>query len=857
MAQENERKSSLFLTSWGGACSLLLLLWPWFWCGEYTYNSSALRAVVLPLGAVIALFVIIPSKQGFMLSERWQALSIPGRNIILLLFLFFAWNLVSWYFAAEPAAARMGLIFSGRLTLITVVAALLASNPKISLGILRSLLLSSTIVGLVVVVIYFTGWQEAYYAPDRMDFPFSMPSALGGVSMLGALGVLALLSRRLVRQDNPPDKLDDSPSSKLLLPGLFLTLIFCLAGIILSGTRSCLIGLLAGSWLLGLVSLKKTRTLYLVATVVVFAICGYAILDILLTPAGKLWVYNASWGTRPLYINEALRLFWQRPLLGWGPGCFAYGVQLYESMELFLHSARGGWIAAAHCEPAQVLSQLGLPGMLLWLVIYAGAFAVCWRQRHTTCGLLLLIMLAGIFVDNLFSPAYHNAPDYSSLLALILGLAIACGSKAEAPRLESPPVQEKPPFTRMASFLLFRILLAVAALLVALTSLQAWYSQRLLAECVHSFNRGLMLMETGAAEESIKKVFADAEAQALAAMQNAIELDNWQRAAGFHIQAIDEQGDPSRLEEQLRLNWEILERLPALSNVFERIIELAELRGESHEQFFALLQALHRQPYSYSFRTRIRIFLRNLDEKTFSELRNWRDNMELTSSVEDSLAWLSKSDWQYLEAVFLYQHQQKEKALELMSGINAAEVKITPFSSEYGAMLSDAERFEEAKAVLEPLCEKIPADPVALFSLASTLLREAAGERMGIAAPVIPGNPRYLPAFLSAAASSEAGLEKCTRAYQFLQRALQRSRGLPGAALLSSQFDLLNSQPSQAIKTLQQALSIYSHNEQLHAALIQIFLHCGSGKEALRALATARQKCPNSIIIEELAATAE
>jgi putative inorganic carbon (hco3(-)) transporter len=69
--------------------------------------------------------------------------------------------------------------------------------------------------------------------------------------------------------------------------------------------------------------------------------------------------------------NSALRMFEERPVLGWGPGTYAFQYAPFQrSKDLTVISTNFGDVGHAHSEYLGPLAESGFIGMISWLVVF-------------------------------------------------------------------------------------------------------------------------------------------------------------------------------------------------------------------------------------------------------------------------------------------------------------------------------------------------------------------------------------------------------------------------------------------------------------------------------------------------------
>ncbi len=191
-----------------------------------------------------------------------------------------------------------------------------------------------------------------------------------------------------------------------------ISLGFSFVGLILTGSKIALIALLA---VLGIRFLRarQTKTLYLVAALILIAALGWS----LVRPAGQK-AARVSLRDRTRYAREALDVWRAHPVIGLGAGTYPL-IALRETAGEINPSV------SVHNFYLQSLAELGLVGglMLLGLVIFLmrplwSAFASeAWALPAAA---LMLALHFGLEVDNLY-------PLLWVLLAILLGFSYRAG----------------------------------------------------------------------------------------------------------------------------------------------------------------------------------------------------------------------------------------------------------------------------------------------------------------------------------------------------------------------------------------------------------------------------------------------
>ncbi len=144
------------------------------------------------------------------------------------------------------------------------------------------------------------------------------------------------------------------------------------------------------------------------------------------------------------------------PVTGVGPGCFAYG---------YARNAITGYTRTAHQSYLQLASELGVPGLLLWLGIGLGSLVVLVRSRQQ---LIPAPLMAGVAAGVVASGCHALMDSDWQILAVLMTLSVLVGL-CYVPNVE---MTDRPAHASA------RKLTAVLALVVGLwVCLGAYYAQ--------------------------------------------------------------------------------------------------------------------------------------------------------------------------------------------------------------------------------------------------------------------------------------------------------------------------------------------------------------------------------------------
>ena len=140
----------------------------------------------------------------------------------------------------------------------------------------------------------------------------------------------------------------------------------------------------------------------------------------------------------------ALRMFDEKPFVGWGPGTYMFNYAPYQaSYDRTIISTDFGDMGTAHSEYLGPLSESGLPGLLTIVAVFFLAFFTgvkVYRKaadpRHRTLVLALLTGLSSYFIHgmmNNFLERDKAAVPFWGFLAILVVLDLYYGKQQEDP----------------------------------------------------------------------------------------------------------------------------------------------------------------------------------------------------------------------------------------------------------------------------------------------------------------------------------------------------------------------------------------------------------------------------------------
>ncbi len=336
--------------------------------GLLSYFDITPKIAILLFG--LSLILLYPTAN---ISNLHVLLRAPaGRWFVYLIGLTWLGSAIATAFSSYPLLSLNGgnwrrygfIVESGLLLFVLLSAAWLAADQNNIRALLRASVASGGLASLYGIAQYF-GWDPwlpaaAYQAGEG---PFTIvrpPGTLGHADYFAAwLVIVTFFGLALARLE---------PARWARLAALGVSILSSIA-IVLGGTRSALLGLLAGATVLVILNRPRIRTRAWMIGIAVAA-CGAIFF---LSPAGTQlrarvhWSTEDVWGgARLLLWRDSLRMALHHPLLGFGPETFATEFPRYESADL-ARSYPDFYHESPHNIFLDALTTRGAAGFLLLL----------------------------------------------------------------------------------------------------------------------------------------------------------------------------------------------------------------------------------------------------------------------------------------------------------------------------------------------------------------------------------------------------------------------------------------------------------------------------------------------------------
>ncbi len=185
-----------------------------------------------------------------------------------------------------------------------------------------------------------------------------------------------------------------------------------LLGLIFSGTRGSLLGLLVGlgGALVAYAVLMKNRPrlrLALMAAIGV-AVVGLGVLYLnrespLVHSMPAVYRFFSSWTggtgtTRFIAWRIAVDSWQERPIFGWGPNNFFYAFNKHYNPQSLEHGYGETWFDNAHNIILNTLAVQGLFGVLIYLGLFAMAIITLWQNKEDRQKNIHLVVLGSAFL---------------------------------------------------------------------------------------------------------------------------------------------------------------------------------------------------------------------------------------------------------------------------------------------------------------------------------------------------------------------------------------------------------------------------------------------------------------------------
>ncbi|HWR74824.1 MAG TPA: O-antigen ligase family protein [Bacteroidales bacterium] len=365
--------------------------------GSTGFDLSVPTEPVLALLLFITLFKLIVTRE--------FSAKLLRHPVTVLIGLYLLWTLVTSVTSTMPGVSFKTLAYrTWFIAGFYLIAAQMFSGERFQ----RRYIIAYS-AGLAVVVIYFliraggAGFLNQQFAHSAC-YPFYNDHTSFGASMAFLLAPLTVI---LIRKSS-------SFTSRVFVSGL---IILFMAGFIFSYSRAAWVSLIA--------ALALSLILWLRMPVRLLTVAAAGFIVAIVLSAGWIWQKmdsttedssadlgqhlrsssNISTDQSNLErINRwkcAFGMFEQKPLLGWGPGTYQFNYGPFQkAADRTIISTDFGDAGNAHSEYLGTLSESGLPGALIYLLITAftvfTGIRVWYRERRTYEGYFALAILTGL-----------------------------------------------------------------------------------------------------------------------------------------------------------------------------------------------------------------------------------------------------------------------------------------------------------------------------------------------------------------------------------------------------------------------------------------------------------------------------
>jgi putative inorganic carbon (HCO3(-)) transporter len=399
--------------------------------GLLFYFDVTPKVLVVLLGASAALLAGV---------FRKTSLSIPGRLFGFAVLFQIAALVAATAWSTHPALSftgsnwrRFGTVTQIAVLLLALAAsAVLARRREALLWLTRTVAASGCVISVYAILQYFGADfflpAASYRAGEGAFAIVRPPGTLGHADYLASYLLCVFFSGLALRRIEE--------RRILRLAGLGCALLSSIA-VILSGTRSAWIGLLAGSlfllWRLRPAIRRKHG--YGAAVVLILVAAFYFLPTGARLRARVHWIQEDTFGgARLLLWRDSARMGSTRWLTGYGPETFGSEFPRYQSVELarqypdFYHES-------PHNIFLDAFSEQGIPGLAALLFITAAGLRGAWRASPRGAGIFWAGMFAALLVSVQFSAfIIPSAFFYYLAIAVLAASSDALGRPAVLPR---------------------------------------------------------------------------------------------------------------------------------------------------------------------------------------------------------------------------------------------------------------------------------------------------------------------------------------------------------------------------------------------------------------------------------------
>ncbi len=411
-----------------------------FQSGPYLLQSYV--AQLLVMGALACLAASLWTRQAGL---RWN----PTMGLVLGLL---GWTCLATILSPSPASALLGLTIDSQGLLLRIVATaalLLAVDLVDGTARIRVAARAISVVGAAVAtlgILQIAG-VPALGASAAAGFGRSF-GTLGNPDMFGGFIMLSLFTSF---------GLAVSEKTRVWRVTMWAASSVCAMAAVTSYSRAAWVGVAVGAVAFALVARKARlpidRRVVAAVVVVVLAIGGFVALrpsapgsatDVARRVSSAVSLTAPDTAARLRIWGTALSAVARRPIQGYGPDTMVLASEPVRTAALSRLVDPRLVMESAHSIALQTLSDLGIPGFLLWAAMLTTVAVVSWRsmlrapEGSTSSRLLLAGMwasCAAFLADSLFTP---SSVAGTLTLAVLLGLLLAPSATDSVVRARGP-----------------------------------------------------------------------------------------------------------------------------------------------------------------------------------------------------------------------------------------------------------------------------------------------------------------------------------------------------------------------------------------------------------------------------------